>query len=991
MALGGNIKGITIEIGGNTTKLQQALREVDKTTQETTKRLRGVNKALRFNPGNTELIGQKQRALQDQIKATEERLKRLKEADIEAKKQLANGELGQKEYDDLRREIIETESKLGHFKKELGNISSEGVSKVGEAFKAAGKKIQEVSAKLVDVGQNLSKKVTLPLVGVGTLAAKSAIEFESAMAGVRKTVDLTDEEFSQMSKSIQEMSEKMPASTTEIAAVAEAAGQLGISKENIVDFSKTMIDMGESTNLSSDQAATSLARFANITGMSQDKFSNLGSAIVDLGNNFATTEAEIVDMGLRLAGTGTQIGLTQADIMGLSTAMSSVGISAEAGGTAMSQVMNKMNNSLAGSSKTMAEIQDVAEDLFNMSADELINNLQGSSEWLTQFAKSHGVVGSYVKQLAKDYEKTTVVANGFADIAEKGGLAAEDFGRVWKEKPSEALTAFVKGLAEVKKEGGNVNMTLEQLGIKGVRETDTLNRLSGAAELLPGAFATANEAFGENSALSEEAGKRYETLESKISMLKNKLSNLGVAFGEELMPYIEDAIEWVGGLVEKFKSLDDGTKEMIVKIGLFAAAAGPVILVIGKIGMAVGGLLKTIGTVLTVLPKVIALVTANPIGLAIGAAIAAIGLLIANWDTVKEAAAAVRDWVVEKWEALSQGVSDAVDAVTGWVSEKWDAIKTKTEEIWNGITGFIGGIWDGITTTVGGAIDGVATTIGNTWDGIKTTTGQVWDGIKTGVGEKWESIKTTASTTWEGMKTTIGTAWDNIKTDTGSALEKVGSTLGSTWEDVKTKTATTWETAKSTVAEKAQSIATSIGENFSNAKRGVEETWGKITGAVSKGMGDALRTVTDFVGKFFDAGRNIVNSIANGISSAIGAVTGAIGKVAQKVRNFLPFSPAKEGPLRDLNKLNFGGTISDSIYKAKPKVSRAMGYILHVPEIQAPGMKPGRGQAPQGTGPMPYGGGIYIAHMEVRDDSDIRKVANEIERLRKREGRVRYV
>ena len=934
MALGGNIKGITIEIGGNTTKLQQALREVDKTTQETTKRLRGINKALRFNPGNTELIGQKQRALQDQIKATEERLKSLKEADIEAKKQLANGELGQKEYDDLRREIIETESKLGHFKKELGNISPEGISKVGEAFKEAGKKIQEVSGKLVDVGKNLTKKITVPIVGVGTFAAKSAIEFESAMAGVRKTVDLTDEEFSQMSKSIQDMSEKMPASTTEIAAVAEAAGQLGINKENILDFSKTMIDMGESTNLSSDQAATSLARFANITGMSQDKFSNLGSAIVDLGNNFATTEAEIVDMGLRLAGTGTQIGLSQADIMGLSTAMSSVGISAEAGGTAMSQVMNKINKAVSNGGKSM---------------------------------------------------------EGFAEIAEKGGLAADDFGKAWKEKPSEALTAFVKGLAEVKKEGGNVNMTLEDLGIKGVRETDTLNRLSGAAELLPGAFATANEAFGENKALSEEAGKRYETMASKIEMLKNKAKNLGVAFGEELMPYIEDAIEWVGGLVEKFKSLDDGTKEIIVKVGLFAAVAGPVILVIGKIGMAVGGLLKTIGTVLTIAPKIMALVTANPIGLAVGAAIAAVGLLIANWDTVKEAAAGVRDWVVEKWEALSQGVSDAVGAVTGWVSEKWDAIKTKTEEIWTAITGFIGGIWEGITSTVGGAIDRVATTVGNVWDGIKTKTGEIWDGIKTGVGEKWESIKTTAATTWDGMKTTIGTAWDNIKTNTGNALEKVGSTLGSTWEDVKTKTSTTWETAKSTVAEKAKSIAGSIRENFSNAKRGVEETWGKITGAVSRGIGDALRTVTDFVGKFFNAGKNIVNSIANGISSAIGAVTGAIGRVAQKVRNFLPFSPAKEGPLRDLNKLNFGGTISDSIYKAKPKVSRAMGDILHVPDIKGPGVPSGRGQAPQGDGPMPGFGGIYVAKMIVRDASDIRKVANEIERLRKRERRARYV
>ncbi len=134
-----------------------------------------------------------------------------------------------------------------------------------------------------------------------------------------------------MESGLRKLATQLPASHQEIAGVAEAAGQLGIKTENVVSFTKTMIDMGESTNMSAETAATSLARLANITKLPQDQFSNLGASIVDLGNNFATTESEITEMALRLAGAGSQIGLSQGDILGLAATLSSVGVEAEMG------------------------------------------------------------------------------------------------------------------------------------------------------------------------------------------------------------------------------------------------------------------------------------------------------------------------------------------------------------------------------------------------------------------------------------------------------------------------------------------------------------------------------------------------------------------------------------------------------------------------------------------------------------------------------------
>lgn len=317
----------------------------------------------------------------------------------------------------------------------------------------------------------------------GAYSLKAGIEFDSAFAGVAKTVDATDGELAKLRTGIINMSKEMPQSATEIAAVAEAAGQLGISTPHILDFTKTMVMLGESTNMSSDQAAVSLARLANITGMSEENYSRLGSSIVALGNNMATTESEIVDMSLRLAGTGKQVGLTEAEIVGLSAAMSSVGINAEAGGSAMSRTMQKINTAvLSGSDKV----------------------------------------------------------KGFAQVA---GMSAEEFSAAWKERPSQAIAAFVKGLDKVKKSGGDVASTLKDLGLNSMQEVDTLMRLAGASDEVVKALEISQKAWEENKALQEEYGKRLLTVRSQLDILKNKITALSIAMFDSLRPAIMAGIK----------------------------------------------------------------------------------------------------------------------------------------------------------------------------------------------------------------------------------------------------------------------------------------------------------------------------------------------------------------------------------------------------------------------------------------------------------------
>lgn len=407
-------------------------------------------------------------------------------------------------------------------------------SKFNQGLKDAEQKMNSFTSKLSKIGNNigkvgkkLSKYITVPIAGGFATAIKSSIDFESAFAGVRKTVDATEPQFKKLEKGIRDMSKRMPESASEIAKVTESAGQLGIKTENILGFTETMVMLGDTTNLSSDQAATALARLANITGMPQTEFDRLGSTIVALGNNLATTESEIVEMGLRLAGTGHQVGMTEADILALAGAMSSVGINAEAGGSSMSRVIQKINTEVKSSGKNVAK---------------------------------------------------------FAEIS---GMSADEFSKAWEEKPTNALLAFVKGLDKVNKSGGDVTSILKELGINSIQEIDTMLRLSGANETLSEALGISADAWEENTALSKEAEQRYKTTESQLKILKNNLVDTAITIGDIFIPYIVKLSEKIKKLVEWFSNLNPETQETIVKIAGVAAAIGPLLVVGGKLISAV--------------------------------------------------------------------------------------------------------------------------------------------------------------------------------------------------------------------------------------------------------------------------------------------------------------------------------------------------------------------------------------------------------------------
>lgn len=690
-----NIKGIIVEIGGDTTGLQKALKSVYTQTNSLQRELKDVNKLLKLDPHNTTMLSQKQKILKEDIAQTKEKLDALKTAQKDF--EFIGGDLNSKKYRDLQREIVQTENDLKRLKLEASNwnAASKKLEEISQKFK-------KIGANITKVGQGLTTTVTLPIIGIGVAASKSAIEFESAFTGVEKTVDGTTEQMTALKDGIRQMAKEIPASTTEIAGVAEAAGQLGIKTDDILSFTRVMIDLGNSTNLSATEAASALAKFANVTKMSSKDYDRLGSTIVALGNNFATTEKDIVEMSTRLAATGELAGLSEPQILALATAMSSVGIEAEAGGSAMSKLLKKIQVSVETGDKS-----------------------------LTKFAKVAGV-------------------------------SVEEFKKAYGEDAVKAMGMFISGLNDTERNGKSAIAILDDMGLNEVRLSNTILSLANGEEVLNGALELGQKAWEENNALTNEASKRYQTFESKLKTTQNKLKDVGITIGNIILPYIDKFLDKVEDLIKKFENLSPEMQENIVKFAALAAAIGPVLIVVGKLFTAMG----TIFHVGSQIAGLIANLTAGtggisaaltaltgPVGIIIAICTALVGIFINLWqnsENFRNSIIAIGENIATTFnEHIKPALDDLIAIVTmlwndvlmpfiGWIMTTFgplfEQIFINLGKLVSTVFQSIGEVVHGITGVFRGLIDFIAGVFTGDWErawkGVQEIFGGIFNGLK---------------------------------------------------------------------------------------------------------------------------------------------------------------------------------------------------------------------------------------------------------------------
>lgn len=433
-------------------------------------------------------------------------------------------------YEDSQRTYLGLKAGALGLKNELAGMSNEFISS-NETLLRLYDTLGKVSSKSLQFANTVKPYSMLSFAGIAA-ATKTAIEFEDAWAGVTKTVDGTPQQLAKIDDGLKNLAQTTSSTYQDIAHYAELAGQMGIPTDSIVGFTKTITELGDTTNLVGEEAAQSIAKFSNVM-VSQSKktntyYSRLGSTIVDLGNKFSTTESDIMDMATRLGVAGKMVGLNSNQVLGLSTALSSLGIEAAAGGSSVSKMLKKI-------------------DLAVSTGDENLSK-----------------------------------------FAEVSGMTSQQFQKAWGEDAAGTFLKFVEGIGK----SSDITKTLNDLGITEIKQAQSMGALAQSSDVLANALNVSKNAWNSNTAMANEAEKRYATLKSQLSQTWEAIKQAGDELGQAFAPTLTDLLKIVKKAANAFSDLDEGTQQTIAKMLLLTAAAYPTAKGVSKVSGSMQGAVK---------------------------------------------------------------------------------------------------------------------------------------------------------------------------------------------------------------------------------------------------------------------------------------------------------------------------------------------------------------------------------------------------------------
>lgn len=717
-------KGLYVTFEGDSTKLTAALAEVNSEARKAQGQLRSVQGALKFDPTSPKLLGEAVKAAGSKVEATKKRVDTLRQAQDDLAK---SGDTTSAAYQRVSRELAQAEAYLKRDQKALvdATYAASGFAKAADGLSNFETVAKGVGDGLSSVGGKLTMGVTVPLATVATACVSSAVTIDSALTDVRKTTDLTEDQYQSLKESAVELSKTQPVDASTILSLEGLGAQLGWNDDKLQGFAQTVSGLDIATDMDADTAATNLAQFANITGMAQDKAENYASAIVGLGNNMATTESKISDMSMGMASAGTQAGMSQADILGFAAAAASLGMDAQAGGTAFSKTINE--------------------------------------------------IGTQVSTNGKQLQNWASLAH----------MSVDDFKAAWQTDATGTFEQVIKGMADAKDSGQDLNVILSDLGITETRQSDLMRRLAGNSDLVTKAVGLSNDEWSKNTALQNEVDNRNQSLASKMDVLKNRVTAVAEELGGPLADAALDAVDAakpvtdaVEGAAKAFSSMSKEEQGAVIQAGAMAAVAGPLLTVGGKAVSAIGSVAGGVGKAVSAFGKlrsatqimgnlgdalevtgVSGKLAAGGVGLAV-AAVVALGLKAYDaWKTDRDFADSLGD-MADSSEDASSALAEGSRSVTDWGGVTQDAAMDTKE----------------LTSAIKEHNDAMAGIRDDAYDSISML-GQYQDVIDRMAGKGSASAEDTALLEWalKGLNDELGTSYTAAEVLTGEYEDQSGA------------------------------------------------------------------------------------------------------------------------------------------------------------------------------------------------------------------------
>ena len=857
------IKGITIEIGGDTTKLQTALKGVNTEIKNTQQQLKDVEKLLKLDPGNTELLAQKHKLLGEAVQETKEKLETLKTAAEQANTALANGDISQEQYDALQREIIETENELKNLESQA-NQSATALQKIS----ATGEKLQTVGDTISGVGTKLLP-VTGAVVAAGTASVKTAADFESAMSKVSAVSGATGSDLDALSAKAREMGSKTKFSASEAAEAMNYMAMAGWKTEDMLGGIEGVMNLaaasGEDLATTSDIVTDALTAFglsASDSGHFADVLaaasSNANTNVSMMGETFKYCAPIAGSLGFSVEDTAEAIGL-----------MANAGIKSTQAGTSLRTIMTNLSGDVKICGSSIGEVTVAT------------TNADGSMRDLSDILAD--------------------CRTAFAGLTESEKASAAE-SLVGKNAMSGFLALMNASDADVEKLSGAID------GCNGAAQSmaDTMNdNLEGQLTILKSQLQELAISFGE--------------------ILLPAVKNI-VSFLQGFIDVLNSMPDGVKETIVTIALIAAAIGPVLIIVGKVISAVGTIMTIIPKLAGVINaakGVIAAFNAVCAANPYVLIIAAI----IALVAAFIYLWnncdefrqFWIDLWNGIKDAAVAVWEFLKEffssAWEFIKTTAETVWNAIASFFTNLWAGIQNTFTTVVNAISTFLQTAWTTIQTVATTIWTAISTFFSTIWNGIKTVVTTVVTAISTFIQTAWTTIQTTITTILTAIQTVFTTIWNAIKSAVTTVVNGIATTISTVWNNIK-----------NTVTSVMNTLKTAVSNAFSSMWSGIKSTISGIYNTIKGGFDNAVNFIKNLASNAFSWGADIVNGIINGIKSAIGALKNAVSNIAETIKSYLHFSVPDVGPLTDYEDWmpDFMKGLANGIDKSKSMVADAM-------------------------------------------------------------------
>ena len=913
------IKGITVEIGGDTTKLQTALKGVNTEIRNTQSQLKDVEKLLKLDPGNTELMAQKHRLLGDAVQETKEKLETLKTAAEQANDALARGEISQSQYDALQREIIETENNLRDLERQAGQ-SAVALQKIA----ATGEKLKTVGSAIEGVGQKLMP-VTAAVGGLGAVAVKVASDFDSAMSQVAAVSGATGKDLEALRDKAREMGSKTKFSASEAAEamnyMAMAGWKTGDMLSGIEGIMNLAAASGEDLATTSDivtDALTALGLSAEDSGHFADILaaasSNANTNVSMMGETFKYCAPVAGALGFSAEDTAEAIGL-----------MANAGIKSSQAGTAMRSMMTNLTG----------EVKFVGDAFGELTIQT--TNTDGSM-------RSLGDILADCRAAFAQMSESEKAANAEALV---GKNAMSGFLAVMNAAPGD----------------------IEKLN-------SAINNCDGTAEKM--AATMQDNLAGQLTILKSQ----LEELAISIGEILMPYIRQIVGWIQGLVDWLNSLDEGTKKIIVTVALVAAALGPVLIVIGKVVGAVGTIMTVVPQIASAISGVIAFVsGTVIPAISAVVAAIGWVPLAIAAVVAILVVLYNKCEWfrDAVNAIWTQIKEFFVSAWEVICSFFTETIPNAWNSLVSFFQGIPAWWSGLWQSVGDFFGNIWTNMMNNP--VLTGIVDMIRSLWENLSTTLQGIWNGIKTAASGAWELIKNVvlgpvlllidlvtgnftklkedAANIWNNIKNAASNIWNGIKQVVGSLAQGLANhvsilfnglknTIANIWTAIKNTASSAWNGLKNLVSSIASNLKQAAVNAFKAMVSGIRSALSSLGSVVQSGFQSAISFITSLPGKALEWGKDFINGIADGIRSAIGNVINAVSDVADKIRSFLHFSVPDEGPLTDYESWmpDFMSGLAKGIEKSRGMVKKAVSGVasdlMLQPQAAVQGMQGGR-------------------------------------------------